>query len=313
MRCAVKFSREPDEPLYLADSHPLSIDRVQVFRSRQVIPHQWRNAFAWLAWRSLARNHVAPWQRHAAENRRAFGAPHRAGLMSRSVRLTFFRAAGCPFDYEHRPSNSPPFLSLASCTSATLRSPLLSYSYPPSIPFARIPFSPALSPRQVANLLYLATVPPSSRLGCTTPFLSNVVDVPNWSYKIFYLRPILSAGLSTRRSNLNREKIARRNFLRIRRHIWRAFRGYRINRPISVIEFRERTSPDLTISRTYLYHATISTTFCGYVFLFSVDEPSLPCSSTLYVICLASATTKLRFYARFRTMHNVPYYPSDFP
>lgn len=55
-------------------------------------------------------------------------------------RLTFFHAAACPFDYEHRPVRVPLFLSLAPRTS---REPSLSHP-PPFVPFAlpsTFPFS----------------------------------------------------------------------------------------------------------------------------------------------------------------------------
>lgn len=211
---------------------------------------------------------MATRRRHAAEDRRAFGTPHRAGLMSRSVRLTFFRAASCPFDYE--PSLERPSFSLArSIVHAPRAFRGLLFSL--SLSLAHLG---AFHPTRAHSLLSLSrSFSPSGRqsplqrpflhpLAPGVPLLSSVMSSTcRTDLTRFYLRPILSAGLSTRRSNLNREKIARRNFLRIQHS--ESVPGYRISWP-TCTEFYERTSPDAIFAstRVSLYRAT----FREYVF-----------------------------------------------
>lgn len=271
-------------------------------------------------WRAESRGTTQ--RRHAAENRRAFGTPHRAGLMSRSVRLTFFRAAGCPFDYEHRTSlERPSSSSLARSLVGTSRAPSssllfsLTLTYATSHPaLARVPFSRSISPLGRQSPLHSgATVPPSSRSGCTTPFLSNVVDVPNWSYEILPASHIICRTFNKTVKLETRENRSK-EFLKKKKTnptFGERSRGYRISRRTFVVHRTSvRTSPDFNILARARARASLWQSrrhFASTYFYFRLMSRPSRCPSSLYVICLASATTEsfdpTRDSARCTTSH----------
>lgn len=255
--------------------------------------------------------------------RRAFGTPHRAGLMSRSVGSDFLprcgRAAGCPFDYE---PSSLFFSRSGPCTSPRRRSP----SHPPLRPSRSL----------VQHSLLSLSFPPAARLflPVRSPISFTLAQRP-FFHPLAPGVPLLSSAMSSTCRGNPTEILPASHIIRVRfftRRLRESFSG-RENSPswdcgdvpsFSDCEIHARELLRLNIcprssSPPPPVRMRILTwrrdTWRVYFFFTSVDKLSHsrdPLGSPCNFPRFNNIGARLRFYMRFRGAQR-PILSADFP